>query len=160
MIGLSATTVNGNVTVTTDAGDDLISVVGVTLATPAGVPSGTLTISAGAGENTVLVDDNFGEIIESSLETFVTTHPVFSDGQDNEFDPCVADLANDLSAASGVATTSQKTHNHHRRRRRPHRRSRCGPYQQSDDHRGRRHQRRRRHRFDRSRLLDLVRCRR
>ena len=72
MIGLSATTVNTNVTMTTGAGDDLISVVGVTLATPAGVASGTLTISAGAGENTVLVDDNFGEVIESSMETFVT----------------------------------------------------------------------------------------
>lgn len=99
MIGLSTITVTGDASVTTAAGDDLIAVVDVTL-------TSRLTISAGAGDNTVLATDNFTETIDSSLQTFVTVHPIFGDGQDDELtDECVADLANDLNLESGTGNS-------------------------------------------------------
>jgi large repetitive protein len=100
MIGLSTTVIVGDASVTTAAGDDLIAVVGADL-------TGRLTISAGAGDNTVLATDNFIETIDSSLQTFVTNNPMFGDGQDDELtDECVADLANDLNVASSLTVTS------------------------------------------------------
>jgi len=105
LIGLSTTLVTGDASVTTTAGDDLIAVVGVDL-------TGRLTISAGAGDNTVLVTDNFTETIDSSLQTFVTNNPNFGDGEDSELtDPCVADLANDLNAAASATATSVTAQN-------------------------------------------------
>lgn len=103
MVGLSATTIVGNGSVTTGAGDDLIAVVGADV-------SGRVTISAGAGDNTVLVTDNFTEVIDSSLQTFVTNNQVFGDGQDDELvDPCVAQLADDLNAAASTTTAGSVT---------------------------------------------------
>ena len=58
-------------------GDNFIAVVGTTV-------TGRLTISAGAGDNSVLVTDDFNETQDSSLQTFVTTHAVFGDGVDDE----------------------------------------------------------------------------
>ena len=105
LVGISSTTVTGDVNVTTGFGNDLISVVGVGA-------TGRLTISAGNGENTVLVTDNFTEVIDSSLQTFVTNNPIFGDGQDDELtDPCVAQVANDLNVASTISTASVAAQN-------------------------------------------------
>ena len=105
MIGLSNTTVTGNVSVTTNSGNDLIAVIGV------GV-TGRLMISAGDGDNTVLVTDDFTETVDSSLQTFVTENTVFGDGQDDELvDPCVAQLADDLNTASTETTFSTDAQN-------------------------------------------------
>ena len=78
-------------------GGNLIAVVGTTV-------TGTLTISAGGGDNSVLGTDDYNETIDSSLQTFVTVHTVFGDGLgDGELtDPCVVTLADDLNAASSA----------------------------------------------------------
>ena len=104
MIGLSADVVNGNFSISTNAtgstsslgGDNFIAVVGTTV-------TGRLTISAGAGDNSVLVTDDFNETQDSSIQTFVTNHEVFGDGVDDEIvDPCVVTLTDDLNAASSA----------------------------------------------------------
>lgn len=100
MVGLSTTTITGDASVTTSVGDDFISVVGADL-------TGRLTLSAGAGDNTVLLTNNFTDVIDSSLQTFVTNNPIFGDDLDGELtDPCAANLANDLNVASTLALTS------------------------------------------------------
>jgi hypothetical protein len=105
LVGLSTTTITGDASVTTAAGDDLVSVVGADL-------TGRLTISTGAGDNSVLVTDNFTEVIDSSLQTFVTNNPVFGDELDGELvNECVATLANDLNIAASLATTSVTAQN-------------------------------------------------
>jgi hypothetical protein len=99
MVGLAGDTITGNVSVTTGAGDDFIAIVGTTVT---GTGSyGRLTISAGAGNNSVLATDDFGETLDSSIQTFITNHEVFGDGLDDEIvDACVVTLTDDLQAAS------------------------------------------------------------
>ena len=60
LIGISSTTVVGNASVTTSNGNDFVSIIGVDV-------TGRLTISVGDGNNTVLVDNDFTEVVDSSL---------------------------------------------------------------------------------------------
>ena len=108
MIGLSADLVTGNLSVLTNAtsktsllgGDNFIAVAETTV-------TGRLTISAGAGDNSVLVTDDYSETLDSSIGTFVYTHPVFSDGVDYEItDTCVQTLVADLSDATSSRSSS------------------------------------------------------
>ncbi|MEI8374699.1 MAG: hypothetical protein WCJ35_17880 [Planctomycetota bacterium] len=109
MVGLAGDTVNGNASVATGASNDLIAVVGTTIA--GATTAGRLTISAGAGNNTVLLTDAFNDMIDSSLRTFVTSEPVFGDGDDGELvDECVSTLTDDLATASSLGAGSVVAH--------------------------------------------------
>jgi hypothetical protein len=106
MIGISSTTVVGNASVTTANGNDFVSIIGVDV-------TGRLTISVGDGNNTVLVDNDFTEVVDSSLQTYVISNPIFGDGLgDGELiSECVAQLASDLNTASTLTDTSVTAQN-------------------------------------------------
>ncbi len=106
LIGISSTTVVGNASVTTSNGNDFVSIIGVDV-------TGRLTISVGDGNNTVLVDNDFTEVVDSSLQTYVISNPIFGDGLgDGELiSECVAQLASDLNTASELTDTSVTAQN-------------------------------------------------
>ena len=106
LIGVSSTTVTGNLSVTTSSGNDFVSMIGVNV-------TGRLTISVGDGDNTVLLSDNFNDVVDSSLQTFVSSNPVFGDnlGDGELTQTCVQQLSDDLFTASTTATFSVTAQN-------------------------------------------------
>jgi hypothetical protein len=106
LIGISNTAVLGNLSVTTNNGNDFVSLIGVDV-------TGRLTISVGDGNNTVLVDDDFTEVVDSSLQTYVISNPIFGDGLgDGELTAeCVQQLSDDLNTASTETDTSVAAQN-------------------------------------------------
>ena len=106
LIGVSSTTVTGDLSVTTNSGNDFVSMIGVDV-------TGRLTISVGDGDNTVLLSDDFNEVVDSSLQTFVSSNPVFGDnlGDGELTQTCVQQLSDDLYTASTTATFSVTAQN-------------------------------------------------
>ena len=101
MIGISTTATTGNLSLTTANGNDFVSVIGASV-------TSRLTISIGDGDNTVLLTDDFTENVDSSLQTFVASNPIFGDGLGNGAltADCVQTLADDLNAASTITDYS------------------------------------------------------